>query len=864
VTLRKKTLGIVSLTLIILIATLYLISQYIVLGGFSRLEEQEAQRAVERVLSAKEESLNNLVATAQEWAASDEAYQFIEDSNEEYFKKNLLREDTFSGNRLNLVLFIRPDMTDPEQPAVKAVFAGAYDLSAEAPVPVTGSLASHISITSPLLLPADATTGISGILPLDEGPVLIAAEPILTSDRQGPARGTLILGRFLDELEIKRLARITRLSVAARPIPGPGDPPLPQDFYTAFTTLSAGNFSVAQALDDDRMAGYALDSDIYDKPALVWRADMPRSVSAQGEATVLYYFVILIAVSFVFMGGASILLEKLVLARVSDLSSRVISIGASGDLSERVTMEGGDELTTLGDSINGMLSALERAHSALQESEMRYRHMFIKNRAIKLVIDPESGQIVDANPAAAEFYACPPDLLLRMKITDISPFPAEQVMAAMARIAAEKSTYLQTRHRLASGDLRDVEFYASPVEIKGRRVLYSIIHDITERKRAQGLIQRHVERLAALRSIDMAISASLDLPVILNIILEQISSHLGIDAADVLLFNPQAGEMEYAAGQGFRTRAFETSRLRLGEGAIHRALLEQHIISIPALAEQTEFVAVPGLEEEGFVTYYAVPLAVKGQVNGVLEVFHRSPLHPDPEWLDFIEAVADQAAIAIDNATLFNDLQHSNEELARAYDSTLEGWSRALDLRDKETEGHSRRVTDLTLRLAQVVGVGPAELIHIRRGALLHDIGKMGIPDRILLKPGPLTDEERKIMQRHPTYAYELLAPIPFLRPALAIPYCHHERWDGTGYPRGLAGTAIPLAARIFAVVDVWDALTSDRPYRKAWHPDKVREHIRSLAGTHFDPEVVEAFLPLVADDYVLDTARTTRVQLIA
>jgi HD-GYP domain-containing protein (c-di-GMP phosphodiesterase class II) len=182
-------------------------------------------------------------------------------------------------------------------------------------------------------------------------------------------------------------------------------------------------------------------------------------------------------------------------------------------------------------------------------------------------------------------------------------------------------------------------------------------------------------------------------------------------------------------------------------------------------------------------------------------------------------------------------------ELMLAYDSTLEGWSQALDLRDKETEGHTRRVTVATARLAQQMGLGAGELVHVKRGAMLHDIGKMGIPDSILLKPGPLTEEEWKVMRLHPVYAYKMLSPIPFLRPAIDIPYCHHEKWDGSGYPSGLKGEEIPLAARIFMVVDVWDALRSDRPYRRAWSEEKVRGYIGKLAGTHFDPDVVQAFL---------------------
>jgi PAS domain S-box-containing protein len=201
------------------------------------------------------------------------------------------------------------------------------------------------------------------------------------------------------------------------------------------------------------------------------------------------------------------------------------------------------------------------------------------------------------------------------------------------------------------------------------------------------------------------------------------------------------------------------------------------------------------------------------------------------------------------NETLEQKMQERTRELHRAYDATLKGWVKALDIRDHETEGHTQRVTQLMLRLAQAVGMEGEELVHIRRGALLHDIGKIGIPDHVLLKPGKLNDEEREAMQKHTDYAYEWLFPIEYLRPTLAIPYCHHEKWDGTGYPCGLKGEEIPLAARLFAMVDVWDALCSDRPYRKAWPQHQVIEHIRSLAGTHFDPQLVDVFLNIVADD---------------
>ncbi len=250
---------------------------------------------------------------------------------------------------------------------------------------------------------------------------------------------------------------------------------------------------------------------------------------------------------------------------------------------------------------------------------------------------------------------------------------------------------------------------------------------------------------------------------------------------------------------------------------------------------------------EGFCVYYVAPLIAKGQLKGVLEIFNRSPINPDQDWLDFLNALALQAAIAVDNVRLFEDLQHKNLELTLAYDITLEVWAQALELRRIEPEGHIRRVTDLTERVARQLGFQEEEIGHIRRGAILHNIGKIGIPDSILLKDGSLTEEECTINRLHTVYAYEWLSPISFLKPALDIPYCHHEWWDSSGYPRGLNAEEIPLPARIFSIIDAWDLLTNSRGSRPPWPVQKVIEHLRARAGTQFEPRLVEAFLAMMA-----------------
>jgi response regulator RpfG family c-di-GMP phosphodiesterase len=319
------------------------------------------------------------------------------------------------------------------------------------------------------------------------------------------------------------------------------------------------------------------------------------------------------------------------------------------------------------------------------------------------------------------------------------------------------------------------------------------------------------------------------------------------DAATVFLLNPKTNLLEFASGKGFHSNSLQHIRLKVGEEYAGRVALERNPIHIPDLwFDQAEFERLRLFRQERFVTYWGVPLVAKGRVLGVLELFHRSLYTPDEDLRTFLSTAAGQAAIAVDSAKMFSELQRSNIELGVAYDAAIEGLSRALDLRDKETTEHTARVANITVSLAARLGVEQSALVHIRRGAVLHDVGKLAIPDQILFKPGPLAQEEWEIMRRHPDLAVELLSPVGYLEPALEIPHWHHEKWDGTGYPQGLKGEEIPLAARLFAVADVYDALISKRPYRSAWAKADAVRYMASEAGKHFDPKILPEFLDLV------------------
>ena len=354
----------------------------------------------------------------------------------------------------------------------------------------------------------------------------------------------------------------------------------------------------------------------------------------------------------------------------------------------------------------------------------------------------------------------------------------------------------------------------------------------------------HLQRMTALRAIDQAISASLDLHLTLNILITQITSQLHIDAAGVMLYDPHLHTLKTSVFRGVNYPEFTGTRLRLGQSSAGRI----------AVTRELEFTTDPELLDKvfrdkmrmaGFVTYIGIPLIAKGKIKGVLQLFHSEKVEQNPDFIDFLNALGTQAAIAIETAELFEQLQRSNARLRLASEGAIEALSRVMEIHDHEQAGHARALAGLTLRLAERLGIDRDDLVHIQRGVLLHDIGKIAIPDEILFKPGPLSEEEWEIVRRHPLEARKMLEQIVDLRPALEIPVYHHEKWDGSGYPAGLKGDSIPLSARIFAVIDVWDALCSERPFRRAWSEEQALVYLTDQAGKLFDPAVVKAFVKI-------------------
>lgn len=354
------------------------------------------------------------------------------------------------------------------------------------------------------------------------------------------------------------------------------------------------------------------------------------------------------------------------------------------------------------------------------------------------------------------------------------------------------------------------------------------------------------DHLSLLLDVSLQLTESLDLETVLQAAIEGAVRVLGQTSGAVYLLDDGGLVLGATVPPLPPGHAHLISAVPRAEHPhIERALETKQPVFVPDLAAED---LTPGerasVEGRGLTSVLYVPIVARARPEAVL-IVGGPAVHAgfSDQQLSLCRMLSAEIGYAVANARLYLAVESAARELRAAYDATLAGWSRALEMRDESTSYHTERSAALAVELAHRLGIPECELDNVRRGALLHDIGKMAVPDSILRKPGPLDDAEWMVMRKHPEFAYELLRGIGYLSSALEIPYCHHERWDGAGYPRGLAGEGIPLAARIFSVIDVFDALTSDRPYRPAWTADAALGYISSEAGMQFDPQVVDAFL---------------------
>ncbi|MCC6148408.1 MAG: HD domain-containing protein [Anaerolineaceae bacterium] len=427
------------------------------------------------------------------------------------------------------------------------------------------------------------------------------------------------------------------------------------------------------------------------------------------------------------------------------------------------------------------------------------------------------------------------------------------------RLIAETATPLSHLSRsvklLSSGDFSSPTYPLKiPEKIEEIRDLSEDFQQMsrTIQERQTALLksekQEHEQRILAeaLRDTAGALTSTLDFSEVLERILSNVGLVVPHDSSSIILIDDDGETAHVLANKGMQPGIqsklpFQNPGLTISQTATLQMMLKTgETLVIPDTLLEPSW---PKSGESAWVQSYAgAPIEVQNKIIGFINLYSKTPGFYHRAISERLKAFADQAGVALNNARLLQELQE-------AYDKTLQGWSKALELRDYETEGHTIRVVEMTERLAIRLGVKEPELTYLRYGSLLHDIGKIGIPDSILLKKGPLSSEEWQIMRQHPKHAYEILSPIPYLRQAIDIPYAHHEKWDGSGYPRGLKGEQIPFAARIFAIMDVWDGLVSRRPYHEPWPEEQALSYILDNSGVHFDPGVVSAFLKLYEDE---------------
>ena len=556
----------------------------------------------------------------------------------------------------------------------------------------------------------------------------------------------------------------------------------------------------------------------------------------------------------VLLSGASLLLSNSILNVLQNLkqeTSRLAIGDYSYKFSDSLLRSTDPDVSSLVKSIEKMKDAIQTRENRIKEREKEYRQL-VETMSEGLVVANPEGLITFVNPRLCQMVGFGHDEIVGSEIIHFfSDKRKENVLRLWNNPEIYKGKVYESELLTKTGKIVHVAISTEPQddESGNHTGLLAVITDISDRKAFEMNLKRKLLEISGLREIDNAILNQANYHGVVDTVLKQLKEHLHADGAAIYVLSPKSKSIDYASAF-FLEKKYEFEDLESDYDQMMQAAETKEGRQINKI--HNNFLVCDHLHDKNFNVLYTMPIIINNMVHGLAEIAYLDNVELDAEWHNYFNALLTQTAVGISKIQLLEDLTESNTALKEAYDGIIKGWAKALELRDEETKGHSDRVYELSIKMALKNGFSGRKLEAFQRGALLHDIGKMGIPDNILLKPGKLSPEEWAIMKLHPELAYVLLSEIPFLKEAVEIPYYHHERWNGSGYPSGLKEKDIPLSARIFAVIDVWDALTSDRPYRKAWSIEKTKEYMINNKEILFDPELVDQFLDLLKEEGVL------------
>jgi HD-GYP domain-containing protein (c-di-GMP phosphodiesterase class II)/sensor domain CHASE-containing protein len=897
VTLRKKTILIVGITLISLVLVMYLALTSILLESFDKVEETEVHDSTQRAVDTLNDQISSLNVSNRDWAGWDDTYAFIVDGNDGYIQSNLALDSSFLNLQVSLMMYVNT--------SGQIVYSREVDLNQKIEVPVTESVRRLAGDKILTTFPGPESS-VAGIVMLPDGPMMISSQPILPNDRNGPIRGALLWGRYLDQSQVDDLAKITHLSLKLRPV----DDQLPADFQNSHGSLSPDNPITIRPLDSDTIAGYTMINDIYDNPALLLRIDVPRTIYAQGQATMRYLIFSIMVVGLVFGAGTLLLLEKWVLSRTARLSGDMSDIAASGDHGARVMMDGKDELSSLAGGINNMLQALEssqedlrRAHDEL-ENRVQARTVELRDKvAVLQTLAEIDREVMGATRSqsilnlvcnrAAELLHAP-----KAVIALTSPNGQDQVAASVgledeSSIEGEIPLYPHpdqmdnadhTHHdafaiNRITGEAPHMRTFRArekveslvfaPLVTDGQMLGAMLVFDTVPRDwnadevqvlgllSAQAAIaldearlfeeeQSRRQELSVLYGLSRALAdAPPEIDTILNLVTTNAVDTIHVTFAAVALTD-ESGECVLRAVHPVRALGDDLQAGDLQSAANHlfcRSDIERNepvVVhdDVPYCNDHECGPLFPGLTH----TLCLVPLLAGERSFGMLILGEarseeREPF--SPEKMRLARSIGDQTASALGRAEFFIQLEHS-------YLETVLSLANAVEAKDTYTADHAESLAAMALAIGGRLGLTDNELEDLRYGAILHDVGKIGIPDSLLQKPGKFNQQEWLLMKRHPDIGAQILMPVPRLAGAAQIVRHHHERFDGDGYPAGLAGEAIPIGARILAVADSYSAIVDKRVYKEAFTHEEAIAELKRCSGTQFDPMVLAIFLELV------------------